>query len=62
MTTAVLIVAAGTGTRAGGGVAKQWRQLAGKLVIDWTIAAFQEAGVDLIVVVRDPDNPDAAHR
>lgn len=60
MTTAVLIVAAGTGTRAGGGVAKQWRPLAGKRVIDWTIAAFQEAGVDLIMVVRDPDNPDAA--
>ena len=60
MTTAVLIVAAGTGTRAGGGVAKQWRPLAGKRVIDWTIAAFQEAGVDLIMVVRDPDNLDAA--
>ncbi|WOI34122.1 bifunctional 2-C-methyl-D-erythritol 4-phosphate cytidylyltransferase/2-C-methyl-D-erythritol 2,4-cyclodiphosphate synthase [Tritonibacter scottomollicae] len=60
MTTAVLIVAAGTGTRAGGGVAKQWRPLAGKRVIDWTIAAFQEASVDLIMVVRDPDNPDAA--
>ena len=60
MTTAVLIVAAGTGTRAGGGVAKQWRPLAGKRVIDWTIAAFQEASVDLIMVVRDPDNLDAA--
>lgn len=60
MTTAVLIVAAGTGTRAGGGMAKQWRPLAGKRVIDWTIAAFQEASVDLIMVVRDPDNPDAA--
>ncbi|NIZ15485.1 2-C-methyl-D-erythritol 2,4-cyclodiphosphate synthase, partial [Phaeobacter sp. HF9A] len=42
------------GTRAGGGMAKQWRPLAGKTVIDWTIAAFRTAGLDLIAVVRDP--------
>ena len=35
-------------------------RLLSKRVIDWTIAAFQEAGVDLIMVVRDPDNLDAA--
>ena len=38
--TAALIVAAGRGTRAGPGCAKQWRALAGKRVIDWTIAGL----------------------
>ncbi|TNJ41601.1 bifunctional 2-C-methyl-D-erythritol 4-phosphate cytidylyltransferase/2-C-methyl-D-erythritol 2,4-cyclodiphosphate synthase [Phaeobacter sp. B1627] len=60
MTTAVLIVAAGKGTRAGGGIAKQWRILAGKTVIDWTIAAFRRAGLNHIMVVRDAQ--DAAGR
>ncbi|ABF64097.1 2-C-methyl-D-erythritol 4-phosphate cytidylyltransferase 2-C-methyl-D-erythritol 2,4-cyclodiphosphate synthase [Ruegeria sp. TM1040] len=59
MTLAVLIVAAGKGTRAGGGLAKQWRPLAGRLVIDWTIEAFQRAGCGTIMVVRDPDNEHA---
>ncbi|KUP92547.1 bifunctional 2-C-methyl-D-erythritol 4-phosphate cytidylyltransferase/2-C-methyl-D-erythritol 2,4-cyclodiphosphate synthase [Tritonibacter horizontis] len=54
MTTAVLIVAAGKGTRAGGGLAKQWRTLAGRPVIEWTIEAFKQVGLDRIVVVRDP--------
>lgn len=35
-----LIVAAGRGTRAGGETPKQWRPLAGKRVIDWTIEQF----------------------
>ncbi|OIQ32040.1 MAG: bifunctional 2-C-methyl-D-erythritol 4-phosphate cytidylyltransferase/2-C-methyl-D-erythritol 2,4-cyclodiphosphate synthase [Alphaproteobacteria bacterium MedPE-SWcel] len=64
MTTAVLIVAAGKGTRAGGGVAKQWRSLAGKPVIDWTIAAFRRAGLNHIMVVRDSEDSaalDALH-
>ena len=43
MTTAALIVAAGLGLRAGGGVPKQWRPLAGKRVADWTLAAFRAA-------------------
>ena len=59
MTLAVLIVAAGKGTRAGGGLAKQWRPLAGRRVIDWTIEAFQRAGCGTIIVVRDPDNEHA---
>jgi 2-C-methyl-D-erythritol 4-phosphate cytidylyltransferase/2-C-methyl-D-erythritol 2,4-cyclodiphosphate synthase len=59
MTLAVLIVAAGKGTRAGGGLAKQWRPLAGRRVIDWTIEAFQRAGCGTIMVVRDPDNEHA---
>ena len=59
MKTAVLIVAAGRGTRAGGGMAKQWRSLSGRRVIDWTLQAFRDAGHDLIAVVRNPNDPDA---
>ncbi len=43
MTIAALIVAAGRGQRAGDGVPKQWRPLAGRRVIDWTLQAFQDA-------------------
>ncbi|MQQ07198.1 bifunctional 2-C-methyl-D-erythritol 4-phosphate cytidylyltransferase/2-C-methyl-D-erythritol 2,4-cyclodiphosphate synthase [Epibacterium sp. SM1979] len=57
MTIAALIVAAGTGARAGGGLAKQWRPLCGQLVIDWSIAAFRNAGVSTIYVVLNPDDP-----
>jgi 2-C-methyl-D-erythritol 4-phosphate cytidylyltransferase/2-C-methyl-D-erythritol 2,4-cyclodiphosphate synthase len=57
--TAAIIVAAGRGTRAGGGQPKQWRPLAGRRVIDWTIAAFEEsAHVGHIVVVLHADDLD----
>ena len=38
--TVALIVAAGRGERAGGGVPKQFRVLAGKPVLRWAIEAF----------------------
>ncbi len=60
MTIAVLIVAAGRGTRAGGGLAKQWRPLAGKTVIAHTIDAFLAQNLTQICVVRDPECPVAA--
>ena len=41
MSTVAIIVAAGKGNRAGGKVAKQWRTIAGKLVVDWSIDAFK---------------------
>lgn len=57
MTLTALIVAAGRGTRAGGEMPKQWRMLAGRRVIDHTIAAFQRhAAVDAIIVVLHPDD------
>jgi 2-C-methyl-D-erythritol 4-phosphate cytidylyltransferase/2-C-methyl-D-erythritol 2,4-cyclodiphosphate synthase len=59
MTTAALIVAAGRGTRAGGGLPKQWRPLGGKRVIDWTLQAFREAGISTIVVVLSPEDRSA---
>lgn len=55
MTTAAIIVAAGRGTRAGGGIPKQWQSLAGKPVVAHSIAAF-EGLVDRILVVIHPDD------
>jgi 2-C-methyl-D-erythritol 4-phosphate cytidylyltransferase/2-C-methyl-D-erythritol 2,4-cyclodiphosphate synthase len=53
---AALIVAAGRGVRAGGGLAKQWRDIAGKTVAQWTVDAFDaHAGIDQIALVVSPD-------
>ncbi len=41
MTIAALILAAGRGERAGPGAAKQWRVVAGRRVIDWTLSRFR---------------------
>lgn len=58
---AVLIVAAGQGTRAPGPEAKQWRRLAGRTVASWASDAFLfRDGVDLICFVqRGVSNTDA---
>ena len=56
MTTVAIIVAAGKGTRAGGKVPKQWRKIAGKLVVDWSIDAFKNHNlVDFVIVVLPPN-------
>ena len=52
--TAVVIVAAGRGTRAGGAEPKQWRPLAGQSVLARSVAAF--AGFPRIVVVLHSDD------
>jgi 2-C-methyl-D-erythritol 4-phosphate cytidylyltransferase/2-C-methyl-D-erythritol 2,4-cyclodiphosphate synthase len=49
-----LIVAAGTGTRAGGGVPKQYRRLGGKAVLAHAVDHLREAGADDIRVVIGP--------
>ncbi|MCC1492568.1 bifunctional 2-C-methyl-D-erythritol 4-phosphate cytidylyltransferase/2-C-methyl-D-erythritol 2,4-cyclodiphosphate synthase [Cognatishimia sp. F0-27] len=54
MTVAALIVAAGRGRRAGGGIPKQWRHVAGRPVARWTLEAFER--VDRIVMVIHPDD------
>ena len=52
MSTVAIIVAAGSGNRAGGKVPKQWRTIAGKLVVDWSIDAFKNHDlVDFVIVV-----------
>ena len=59
--TAAIIVAAGRGTRAGGGVPKQWRRLAGATVAAHTLAAFARHNrVDHIVLVVHPDDAPLA--
>lgn len=55
---AALIVAAGRGLRAGGGLAKQWRPVAGKSVAQWTVDAFdRHPSIDRIVLVVADDAP-----
>ncbi|PKP70900.1 MAG: bifunctional 2-C-methyl-D-erythritol 4-phosphate cytidylyltransferase/2-C-methyl-D-erythritol 2,4-cyclodiphosphate synthase [Alphaproteobacteria bacterium HGW-Alphaproteobacteria-4] len=54
MTVAVIIVAAGRGTRAGAGEPKQWRDLGGQSVLARSLGAF--AGVGRMVLVLHPDD------
>lgn len=57
MSVTAVIVAAGRGTRAGGNVPKQWQQIAGKTVLDHTIAVFaMHPRVMEIIVVLHPDD------
>jgi 2-C-methyl-D-erythritol 4-phosphate cytidylyltransferase/2-C-methyl-D-erythritol 2,4-cyclodiphosphate synthase len=57
MITAAIIVAAGRGLRAGGGVPKQWRPLAHRRVIDHAVLAFQDhPEIARVVVVLHPDD------
>jgi 2-C-methyl-D-erythritol 4-phosphate cytidylyltransferase/2-C-methyl-D-erythritol 2,4-cyclodiphosphate synthase len=53
MTTAIIITAAGRGTRAGGDLPKQWQMLAGAPVLAHTLAAF--AGFEVVLVVHQED-------
>lgn len=60
--TAAIIVAAGRGTRAGGGVPKQYRMLGGVPVLRRTAEAFdRHPGVDTLVVVIHPEDAQLAH-
>ena len=58
--TAIIIVAAGRGTRAGGGLPKQWRPLAGRPVLAHTLDALRKATPGRIVLVIHPDDMDRA--
>ena len=54
---AVIVVAAGAGTRVGDGIPKQYRHLAGKAVLARSIEAFlAQAGIRLILPVIHPDH------
>lgn len=46
-----VVVAAGSGSRAGAGAAKQWRTLGGRPVLRWSVEALLEAGAAEVVVV-----------
>lgn len=57
MTCAVIITAAGRGTRAGGDVPKQWQILGNMPVLQHTVAAFRTMqGFDRLVVTLHPDD------
>jgi 2-C-methyl-D-erythritol 4-phosphate cytidylyltransferase / 2-C-methyl-D-erythritol 2,4-cyclodiphosphate synthase len=58
--TAVILVAAGRGSRMGGDLPKQWRDLAGMTVAARTIAAFRAAGLTDMLLVIHPDDRDRA--
>lgn len=57
MDTAVIIVAAGRGSRMGGTVPKQWQLLAGKPVLAHALSAF--AGLPVVLVIH-PDDRERA--
>jgi 2-C-methyl-D-erythritol 4-phosphate cytidylyltransferase/2-C-methyl-D-erythritol 2,4-cyclodiphosphate synthase len=57
MTVAAVIVAAGRGLRAGGGLPKQWRTVSGRAVAAWTLDAFRTSPVvGPIALVLHPDD------
>jgi 2-C-methyl-D-erythritol 4-phosphate cytidylyltransferase/2-C-methyl-D-erythritol 2,4-cyclodiphosphate synthase len=57
MSTAAVIVAAGRGIRAGGGLPKQWRTLKGKTLVAHTIESFRAAPVvGPVCLVLHPDD------
>ena len=59
---AAIIVAAGSGSRAGGGPSKQWRTVAGKAVARWSIEAFFAAGAKTVVAVVPAHEADTARQ
>lgn len=57
MSTAAIIVAAGRGRRAGKGVAKQWREVAGRTPVAWCLARFAaQQDIAPIVLVLHADD------
>lgn len=54
-----VIVAAGRGLRAGGGMPKQYQEVAGRKVLEWTENRFAtHPGIDRIILVTHPDELD----
>jgi 2-C-methyl-D-erythritol 4-phosphate cytidylyltransferase/2-C-methyl-D-erythritol 2,4-cyclodiphosphate synthase len=58
---AAVIVAAGSGSRAGG-APKQWRPIHGRAVVRWSVDAFRAAGASPVVVVIGPGHAPEAER
>ena len=55
MTTAGVVLAAGSGSRYSGAGHKLRAELGGRRVIDWTIDAVRGAGLDEVVVIVGAD-------
>jgi 2-C-methyl-D-erythritol 4-phosphate cytidylyltransferase/2-C-methyl-D-erythritol 2,4-cyclodiphosphate synthase len=61
--TVALVVAAGRGTRLGGDIPKQWRDLAGRPVLRHSLDSFiAHPGIEAIRVVIHPDDMDLYRR
>jgi len=60
MVHAAVIVAAGSGSRAGSDTPKQWRDLAGRPVARWSLEAMLASGAAPVVVVVRPGDEAAA--
>ena len=58
MTFAGVVVAAGSGSRAGGD--KQWRALGGKAVVRWSVEALLRSGASPVIVVVARDSLERA--
>lgn len=61
MKVAAIIVAAGSGSRAGGDLPKQYNSLLGKPVLRWSTEAFLRAGVEEVIVAIGADQEDLFH-
>jgi 2-C-methyl-D-erythritol 4-phosphate cytidylyltransferase/2-C-methyl-D-erythritol 2,4-cyclodiphosphate synthase len=57
-----IVVAAGSGSRAGSGLSKQWRPVAGKPVARWSVEAFFAAGASTVVAVVPAAEMDTARQ
>jgi bifunctional UDP-N-acetylglucosamine pyrophosphorylase/glucosamine-1-phosphate N-acetyltransferase len=55
---ATVVMAAGLGTRMHSSTPKHLHPLLGRRIVDWVIAAAEEAGADPIVVVASPGTRD----
>jgi 2-C-methyl-D-erythritol 4-phosphate cytidylyltransferase/2-C-methyl-D-erythritol 2,4-cyclodiphosphate synthase len=60
MSFSAIVVAAGSGTRAGPGTPKAWRKLGGRAVARWSVEALLAAGADDIAVAVAPDMIETA--
>ena len=60
MSFSAIVVAAGSGLRAGAGVPKAWRHLGGRAVARWSVETLAAAGASpLLVVVADDMRAEA---
>ena len=60
MHVSAVIAAAGSGSRAGAGPAKQWRSLGGRPVLRWSVEALAAAGAaPIVITVAEGDEPRA---
>jgi 2-C-methyl-D-erythritol 4-phosphate cytidylyltransferase / 2-C-methyl-D-erythritol 2,4-cyclodiphosphate synthase len=61
MSFSAVIVAAGSGTRAGPGAPKTWRKLGGRPILRWSVEALVAAGArDIVVVIAADKHAEAA--